>query len=87
MLMQVAIIVAVVTPFSFDLHLGGVLVAAAILSVFSVGVGGGGRESGQVRLTFDGAGYPTNPTVDGLEQVDPSAGEELIPEGPGEPLP
>jgi ABC-2 type transport system permease protein len=39
MLMQVAIIVAVVTPFSFDLHLGGVLVAALILSVFSIGVG------------------------------------------------
>jgi ABC-2 type transport system permease protein len=39
MLMQVAIIVAVVTPFSFDLHLGGVLAAAALLSVFSVGVG------------------------------------------------
>ena len=53
----------------------------------SVGVGGGGRESGQVRLTFDGAGYATNPTVEGLEQVDPSAGEELIPEGAGEPLP
>ena len=39
MLMQVAIIVAVVTPFSFDLHLGGVLVAAVLLSLFSVGVG------------------------------------------------
>jgi ABC-2 type transport system permease protein len=39
MLMQVAIIVAVVTPFSFDLHLGGVLLAALVLSVFSVGVG------------------------------------------------
>ena len=39
MLMQVAIIVAVVTPFSFDLHLGGVLAAAVLLSVFSVGVG------------------------------------------------
>ena len=39
MLMQVAIIVAVVTPFSFELHLGGVLVAALVLSVFSVGVG------------------------------------------------
>ena len=39
MLMQVAIIVAVVTPFSFELHLGGVLAAAVILSVFSVGVG------------------------------------------------
>jgi ABC-2 type transport system permease protein len=39
MLMQVAIIVAVVTPFAFDLHLGGVLVATLVLSVFSVGVG------------------------------------------------
>jgi len=39
MLMQVAIIVAVVTPFSFDLHLGGVLVAVLVLSAFSVGVG------------------------------------------------
>ena len=39
MLMQVAIIVAVVTPFSFDLHLGGVLAAVLVLSVFSIGVG------------------------------------------------
>jgi ABC-2 type transport system permease protein len=39
MLMQVAIIVAAVTPFSFDLHLAGVLVAAVVLAVFSVGVG------------------------------------------------
>ena len=39
MLMQVAIIVAVVTPFSFDLHLGGVLAAALVLSLFSIGVG------------------------------------------------
>lgn len=39
MLMQTAIIVAVVTPFSFDLHLGGVVVAVAILALFSVGVG------------------------------------------------
>ena len=39
MLAQVALIVAVVTPFSFDLHLGGVLVAAAVLALFSVGVG------------------------------------------------
>ncbi|CAM3703326.1 ABC transporter permease [Nocardioides zeicaulis] len=39
MLMQVAIIVAVVTPFSFELHLGGVLAAAAVLSLFSIGVG------------------------------------------------
>jgi len=39
MLMQVAIIVAVVTPFDFDLHLGGVLVAALVLPLFSVGIG------------------------------------------------
>jgi ABC-2 type transport system permease protein len=39
MLMQVAIIVAVVTPFSFDLHLGGVLVASLLLALFSIGVG------------------------------------------------
>ena len=39
MLMQVAIIVAVVTPFSFDLHLGGVLAGALLLSLFSIGVG------------------------------------------------
>ena len=39
LMMQTAIIVAVVTPFSFDLHLGGVLVGAAILAVFSVGIG------------------------------------------------
>ncbi len=39
MLMQVAIIVAVVTPFSFELHLGGVLLGAALLGVFSIGVG------------------------------------------------
>ena len=39
MLMQVAIIVAAVTPFSFDLHLGGVLLGAAILCLFSIGVG------------------------------------------------
>jgi ABC-2 type transport system permease protein len=39
MLMQVAIILVVVTPFSFDLHLGGVLVGVAMLSLFSVGVG------------------------------------------------
>ena len=39
MLMQTAIILAVVTPFSFDLHLGGVLVGVAVLSLFSVGVG------------------------------------------------
>ena len=39
MLMQVAIIVAVVTPFSFDLHIGGVVLGAALLCLFSVGVG------------------------------------------------
>jgi ABC-2 type transport system permease protein len=39
MLMQTAIILLVVTPFSFDLHLGGVLVGMALLSLFSVGVG------------------------------------------------
>jgi ABC-2 type transport system permease protein len=39
MLMQAAIIVAVVTPFSFDLHLAHVLVGVAVLSLFSIGVG------------------------------------------------
>ncbi len=39
MLMQTAIIVLVVTPFSFDLHLGGVLIGMAVLSLFSIGVG------------------------------------------------
>jgi ABC-2 type transport system permease protein len=39
MLMQVAIIVAVVTPFAFDLHIGGVVLGAALLCLFSVGVG------------------------------------------------
>lgn len=39
MLAQVAIIVAVVSPFSFDLHLVGVLVAATMLALFSVGIG------------------------------------------------
>jgi ABC-2 type transport system permease protein len=39
MLMQAAIILLVVTPFSFDLHLGGVLVGMVILALFSVGVG------------------------------------------------
>ena len=39
MLMQTAIIVAVVTPFSFDLHLGGVLVGVVMLAVFCVGIG------------------------------------------------
>ena len=39
MLMQVAIIAAVVTPFSFDLHLAGVVAAAGVLALFSVGIG------------------------------------------------
>lgn len=39
MLMQTAIILLVVTPFGFDLHLGGVLVGLAVLSLFSIGVG------------------------------------------------
>lgn len=39
MLMQTCIILLVVTPFSFDLHLGGVLVGMAVLSLFSIGVG------------------------------------------------
>lgn len=39
MLMQAAIIVAVVTPFSFDLHLGHVLLGVVLLAGFSVGVG------------------------------------------------
>ncbi|WP_139982538.1 ABC transporter permease [Nocardioides litoris] len=39
MLAQAVLIVAVVTPFSFDLHLGGVLVGLAVLALFSVGVG------------------------------------------------
>lgn len=39
MLMQAAIIVAVVTPFSFELHPLGVLVCLAMLGLFSVGVG------------------------------------------------
>jgi len=39
MLMQAAIIVAVVTPFSFDLHLAHVLVGVVVLAGFSIGVG------------------------------------------------
>jgi ABC-2 type transport system permease protein len=39
MLVQAAIILAVVTPFSFDLHLGHVLVGVVILAGFSIGVG------------------------------------------------
>jgi ABC-2 type transport system permease protein len=39
MLMQTVIILAVVTPFGFDLHPVGVLVGMAVLSLFSIGVG------------------------------------------------
>ncbi|WP_137294241.1 ABC transporter permease [Nocardioides dongxiaopingii] len=39
MLAQAVLIVAVVTPFSFDLHPGGVLLGLAILTLFSVGIG------------------------------------------------
>jgi ABC-2 type transport system permease protein len=39
MLMQAAIIVVVVTPFSFDLHLAHVLVGVVLPSFFSIGVG------------------------------------------------
>ena len=39
MLMQAAIIVIVVTPFSFDLHLAHVLVGVVVLAGFSIGVG------------------------------------------------
>jgi ABC-2 type transport system permease protein len=39
MLAQAALILAVVTPFSFELHLGGTLLGLALLALFSVGVG------------------------------------------------
>ncbi|GAA1915040.1 hypothetical protein GCM10009737_15540 [Nocardioides lentus] len=39
MLAQTAIILAVVTPFSFDLHPAGVLLGMVVLSLFAVGVG------------------------------------------------
>ncbi|GAA5143164.1 ABC transporter permease [Nocardioides marinquilinus] len=39
MLAQAALIVAVVTPFGFDLHLAHVLLGAVVLALFSVGVG------------------------------------------------
>ena len=39
MLAQAVLIIAVVTPFSFELHLGGILLGLVILSLFSVGVG------------------------------------------------
>jgi ABC-2 type transport system permease protein len=39
MIVQTAIIVAVCTPFGFDLHIGGVVVGVLILSVMAVGLG------------------------------------------------
>ncbi len=39
LLLQTMIIVAVVTPFAFDLHLGGVLLGIVVLVPFSVGLG------------------------------------------------
>ncbi len=39
MIVQTAIIVAVCTPFDFDLHIGGVVVGVLILSVMAVGLG------------------------------------------------
>jgi ABC-2 type transport system permease protein len=39
MLMQAAIIVAVVTPFGFDLHRAHVLVGVVVLAGFSIGIG------------------------------------------------
>ncbi len=39
MLMQTGIILLVVTPTSFELHVRGVLVGMAVLSLFSIGVG------------------------------------------------
>jgi ABC-2 type transport system permease protein len=39
LLLQTLVIVAVVTPFAFDLHLAGVLLGIAVLVPFSVGLG------------------------------------------------
>ncbi len=39
LVLQTAIIVAVVAPFAFDLHLGGVLLGIVVLVPFSVGLG------------------------------------------------
>jgi ABC-2 type transport system permease protein len=39
MLLQTALILAVVTPFSFELHLGHVLVGVVVLAGFSIGIG------------------------------------------------
>lgn len=39
LVLQTMLIVAVVTPFSFDLHLGGVLLGILVLVPFSVGLG------------------------------------------------
>jgi hypothetical protein len=46
-----------------------------------VGIGGGGLAAGDVELKFEGATYPTNPTVPPAEPVTDHAGSEvLIPE-------
>ncbi|TYL52172.1 ABC transporter permease [Nocardioides sp. BGMRC 2183] len=39
LVLQTAVIVVVVTPFAFDLHLGGVLLGVVVLIPFSVGIG------------------------------------------------
>lgn len=39
LVLQTLVIVAVVTPFSFDLHLGGVVLGVVVLVPFSVGLG------------------------------------------------
>ena len=39
MLLQTAIILAVVTPTDFEVHLGGVLLGLVVLALFSVGIG------------------------------------------------
>ncbi|MGW6280474.1 ABC transporter permease [Kribbella sp. NPDC055071] len=36
---QAVIVIAVMTPFAFDLHLGGALVGLALLAVFGIGLG------------------------------------------------
>ena len=38
--LQAVIIIAIVTPFGFDLHVAGVLIGLAILAAFCIGVGG-----------------------------------------------
>ncbi len=55
----------------------------------SVSIGGGGIESGQVKLTFDGKAYPRNPTVLPADaRVDGQTGSVLITDPPaGKALP